>query len=504
MQRKYFDIAKYAFGVVLAVFVTISLINPELLKALSQGTPKIGADAPPTQLPEIVKQFNLAIENASTAVLPTVVAISVESEQKNPMSDFFKDFHPFFGGPENFDQNQKVQAYGSGVIITSDGYIVTNNHVVEGATEDGIKVILFDKSEYKAKVIGTDPSTDLAVIKIDAENLKPAYFADMKDVKVGEFVIAVGNPLGLDFTVTKGIVSAIGRGQLRLPRKSNYQIDNFIQTDAAINPGNSGGGLFDLSGSLVGINAAIATETGGFMGYGFAIPVDIVKTIVEDLIEDGKINRPALGVMIGEVDKVTAKSLGLDKVKGVLVNDVIKNSAAQKAGIESQDIILSIDGNPVNSVAELQSYVIRKKIGDNIKVKIWRDKKEIEKTVKLQARTEDISANDTNAGEDESVTDQNASINFDKLGFSVEPLSKEQKSQLKINNGVFIKSVKRGSQAASRGMAPNGVIVSADMQEIKTTNQLKKIIDAKAPGDAIMFKCKYEDNTRLIALEITK
>ncbi len=502
MRNKYLQTAIYFFGIVLTTVIAIAIINPQYFQAIAGNTTKIGADAPPTQLPDVVKQFNSAIENASKAVLPTVVAISVESEQENQFSDFFKDFHPFFGGGDQMPDKQKVQGFGSGVIISSDGYIVTNNHVVDGAVKDGIKVILYDKSEYKAKVVGTDPSTDLAVIKIDAQDLKPAYFADMKDVKVGEFVVAVGNPLGLDFTVTKGIISAIGRGQLQLPKKSNYQIENYIQTDAAINPGNSGGGLFDLSGSLVGINAAIATETGGFMGYGFAIPVDIVKTIVEDLIVSGKVNRPALGVMIGEIDKVTAKSLGLDKVKGVLVNDVIKNSAAAKGGLQSQDVILAIDDTPVNSVPELQSVIIRKKVGEKIKIKIWRDKKEIEKTITLEARNEDISSNDVSAGDNGNSVDNNSSVNFNKLGFTVAPLTKEQKDQLNVSNGVYIVSVKRDSQAAQRGMAPNGVIVTADMQEIKTTGQLKKIIDSKSSGDAIMFKCKYADNTRLIALEI--
>jgi serine protease Do len=423
----------------------------------------------------------------------------VESERETPNSDFFNQFHQFFELPEG---KQKIQGAGSGVIISTDGYIVTNNHVVEGATKNGIKVVMNDKSEFKAEVIGTDPSTDLAVIKIDAKNLKPAFLGDVNTVKVGDFVIAVGNPLGLNSTVTQGIVSAIGRGQLGLPRRSNYTIENYIQTDAAINPGNSGGGLFDLTGSLIGINTAIATENGGFMGYGFAIPIDIVRTVALDLIDDGKIDRPVLGVMIKDLDEVFAKSVGLDKVKGVLVNDVVKNSASDKAGIESQDIILSIDGTPVNSVSELQGTIVVKKVGDKVKVKIWRNKKEIEKTVTLQARTEDLTVASDDKSENNSSIDQNGTVTFSKLGFTVAPLSSENKDNFDVTSGVFIKSVDKNSSAAARGLGPNGVILSADMQEIKTTGQLKKIIDSKKSGEAIMFKIKYSNANILVAVEI--
>lgn len=488
-------------SIVLVCTIVIAFVNTDFLCVFAQTNQKIGASSAPVQIPDVVKQFNSAVINASNSVIPSVVFISVESERESDNSEFFNQFHQFFGGdiPQG---KQKIQGAGSGVIITTDGYIVTNNHVVEGATKDGIKVILNDKSEHKAKVIGTDPSTDLAVIKIDAENLKPAYLGDVNTVKVGDFVIAVGNPLGLNSTVTQGIVSAIGRGQLGLPRKSNYTIENYIQTDAAINPGNSGGGLFDLSGSLIGINSAIATETGGFMGYGFAIPIDIVRTVALDLMDDGKIDRPVLGVMIKDVDEVVAKSVGLDKVKGVLVNDVVKNSASDKAGLESQDIILSVDGTPVNSVSELQGSIVVKKVGDKVKLKIWRNDKEIEKTVNLQARTEDLTVAGDDKSDSGSSMDNNGTVNFAKLGFTAAPLSAENKDNFDVTSGVFIKSVDRNSVAAARGLSPNGVIISADRQEVKSTGQLKKIIDSKKSGEAIMFKVKYSNANLLIAVEI--
>lgn len=494
------------FGVVLISTIIVSVINPNFFLAIAQNKPKIGADAPPYRTPEVVKQFNNAIVDATSAVIPTVVSIAVESEVENQMSDFFKDFHRFFGGsPEDFGGSgkQKVRGAGSGVIISSDGYIVTNNHVVENATKGGITVTLNDKSEYKAEVVGTDPSTDLAVIKIDANGLKPAFFGDMTKVKPGDFVIAVGNPLGLSFTVTQGIVSAIGRGQLGLPRRSRFSIENFIQTDAAINPGNSGGGLFDLSGALIGINTAIATETGGFMGYGFAIPVDIVKTVIDDLIEDGKIDRPSLGVMISNVDKIQAKALGLDKVKGVLINDLVKKSGAEEAGLEPQDVILKVDGVEVNSVSELQTEIIKKKIGDKVTLTIWRDNKEITKKVTLKARDEQVASNDTDESTDEDMSlEQGGVTSFPKLGFSVKPLTNSQKDEYEVDGGVFITNVNRSSVAAMRGMAPNGVIVSADRQTVKNVKDLKKIINGKKSGDAISMKVKYSDSWRVVSLEI--
>ncbi len=502
MYKNIIKTSKFIFAVALLSTVAIAIINPNFLQALAQNAPKIGADNPPNKIPDIINQFNNAIIDASESVIPSVVSIAVESESNNQMSDMFREFHQFFGEmPEN--SKKTVQGFGSGVIISADGYIVTNNHVVENAIKNGIKVTLSDKSEYKAEIIGTDPSTDLAIIKIDAKDLKPAYLGNMSHVKPGNFVIAVGNPLGLDFTVTQGIVSAIGRGQLGLPRKSNFAIENFIQTDAAINPGNSGGGLFDLSGALIGINAAIATETGTFMGYGFAIPIDIVTTVIDDLIEDGKIDRPSLGVMIANVDEITSKSLGLPKVKGVLVNDIVEDSGAKEAGIQPEDVILSVDGVDVNSVSELQTQIIKKRIGKEVKLSIWRDKKEITKNVKLKARQSDVSDNsDIMKEDDESVIEKDGILNFQKLGFSVKALTSDQKEDYSVKDGVYIYSVIPNSPISQRGMSVGGVIVSADMKKVNKPSELSKIIKSKSAGDAISFKIKYKDNWRIVSVEI--
>lgn len=281
-------------------------------------------------------------------------------------------------------------------------------------------------------------------------------------------------------------------------------MENFIQTDAAINPGNSGGGLFNLEGSLVGINTAIATRTGSYIGYGFAIPIDLVKSVITDLIQNGKISRGQIGVMIRSVDELMAKSLGLNDVAGVLVNDVIKNSAADKAGIESGDVILELDGKTLSTSNELQSIVAKKKAGDNVNMVIWRDGKKINKQVKLQPREtkDDIASKEASKGDDEDMTDNANSLNFDKLGFTVKPLTADDKDNYDVQNGVIISKVDRNGEAIKRGIVPNGIIIKADRTKITSMKELKKVLSEKKSGDAVMLQIKYKDSNRIVALEI--
>ncbi|MCX7737574.1 MAG: Do family serine endopeptidase [Candidatus Kapabacteria bacterium] len=465
---------------------------------------QIGASKPPVTINPYAKALNDALQEASKAVIPAVVSIKVEidtKQQQNPDRDMFREFFRFFGDP--FEDQGPREASGSGVIISESGYIVTNNHVIENASV--IIVTTDDKKEHKAKLIGRDPLTDLAVIKIEGGPFPYVHFGNMDNVKVGEMVIAVGNPLGLNSTVTAGIISAIGRGGLALLReRSPYAVENFIQTDAAINPGNSGGGLFNLEGSLIGINTAIATRTGTYIGYGFAIPIDLVKSVVLDLIDDGKINRGYIGVQIRTIDEIIAKSVGLDKVEGVVVNDVVKKGPAEKAGIEPGDVILEIDGNKVATSNELQSFVAKKRAGDKVTLTIWRDGKKINKTVKLEPRDTETDTASDNAipGEDESTWEDKQEVKFDKLGFTVNYLTANQKEDYKVDKGAFITRVERNSVAANRGMAPNGVIVKADKKEVASPRELKKLIDSKKSGDVVIFQIKYIDSNRIIAMEI--
>lgn len=494
----------YAGVSLLSILVVLSLSLGWFSTLFAQDLPKIGADNPPVKVADPALVLNNAMVSVSEAVKPTVVAISVETkiDSKSMQSQIpeFHDFFKFFDMPDQGEQRSR--GIGSGVLISTNGYIVTNNHVVENAIEDGIKVVTVDKKEHKAKLIGTDPLTDLAVIKIEGDGYPVAHFGKIEDVKIGQFVIAVGNPMGLNFTVTQGIVSAIGRAQLGLKRDS-YAVENFIQTDAAINPGNSGGGLFGLDGSLVGINTAIATQTGSYMGYGFAIPIDLVKSVVMDLIDDGAINRGYLGVQITSIDETLAKSLGLSKVEGALINDVLKDSPAEKAGLKAEDVILEIDGKSVSTSNELQSIIAQKRAGDKVSVTLWRDNKKITKTVKLEPREkEDSASGDTEEDTKTGEKPKNEPIKFDKYGFSVTPLTPDTKKEYDVSYGVFISKVERFGHAADRGLFGNGVITKVDRKELKSTDQLKSVLESKSKGETVLLQIKYKERNQIVALEI--
>lgn len=536
MNKIPFKTGFYVGASALVAFVMIATLDFGMVNTLlASGKSKLGSDKAPTQMNNTIKMINESFVNASEAVLPSVVSISVEAEVKENggMQRFgggdqdFREFFKFFGPNNPFgndseegedegkaeqpkDKKKKeknsprtTQGAGSGVIVTSDGYIVTNNHVVENAIEDGIKVVLNDKREYTAKLIGTDPLTDLAVIKIEGTNFTPAHFSKIEDVKIGEFVIAVGNPLGLNSTVTSGIVSAIGRGRLGLG-KGAYSVENYIQTDAAINPGNSGGGLFDLNGSLIGINTAIATGTGNYIGYGFAIPIDMVQSVVSDLMDDGQIDRGYIGVQIRSLtDEVDAKGFGLSKVEGVVVSGVLPDGAAKAAGIEEGDVILELDGKVVNTSNELQSKIIQHRAGDKVSLVIWRDGKKINKTVTLKSKDNEDVASKKDDKEKEKVSD-NEPVSFDDLGFTVKPIDSKMKKDFDVENGVMVSDVKRFSPAGKRNLISNGIITKADRKTIKNSEELKDIIESKKPGDVLLLQVKYKESNQMVALEIPK
>ncbi|MFH1049301.1 MAG: Do family serine endopeptidase [bacterium] len=493
-------------GITLGVWLVMTFSSNSGLGLFANE--KIGADNPPVTMSPTIRALNEAMVSVSEAVLPTVVSVNVVVEDKNISSPFrnqWKEFFEFFG-EQPFDDKtpRRSEGMGSGVLITKSGYIVTNNHVVENAKE--ITVTTFDKKSHKAKLVGSDPLTDLAVIKIEAKGYPIAHFADINNVKIGEMVIAVGNPLELNSTVTSGIVSAIGRGGLGLPRQETggYAVENFIQTDAAINPGNSGGGLFNLEGSLVGINSAIATRTGSYIGYGFAIPVDLVKSVIEDLMDDGKVDRGYIGVHIRTLDETEAKAVGLEAVDGVWIADVIKDGAADKAGLEAGDVILEIDGKKVSSSNELQSQIVLRRAGDKVKLTVWRDKKKITKEVKLQPRNKEETefAEKGDNGKDNETEKETDEIKFDKLGFTVGNVTKDAKENLEVKSGALITGVERYSEAAQRGLSPNGVIVKADGKEVNSPSDLKKIIKSKSAGDGILLHIKYKDSNRIVAIAI--
>lgn len=454
----------------------------------------LGATEPPVKLDADASSFSQAFIEVAEKVTPAIVQISVVSERENPHSDWF--FFPFK------DMPKEQRGSGSGIIISPDGYIVTNNHVVENASK--VSVGLSDKRQFDATVVGTDPLTDLAVVKIDAKNLPVAFLGNSDNLKVGQWVMAIGNPLSLASTVTAGIVSAIGRGQLGLIRDS-YGVENFIQTDAAINPGNSGGALVDLSGSVIGINSAIASGGGGtYIGYGFAIPVNLAKAVAQDLIAHGKVSRGYIGINIGEVDNAIAKSLGMDKPKGIIIQGIVEDGAASKSDLRAGDIILDVNGREVNKPNELQSYVAALTAGTTVTLTIFRDGETLERKVTLKARdveakTEPVS-NDGNSNEKSESGSTSAS--FDNIGLTVKNLSANDKSEFNLESGVLITDVKPFSKAEDQRLFAGLIITEANKEKVNNVEDFRNIVNEKK-GSALLLKVVDKDgNNRFVGIEI--
>jgi serine protease Do len=454
----------------------------------------LGATEPPVKLDADASSFSQAFIEVADKVTPAIVQISVVSERENPHKDWF--FFPFK------DMPNEQRGSGSGIIISTDGYIVTNNHVVENASK--VSVGLSDKRQYDAVVVGTDPLTDLAVVKIDANNLPVAFLGNSDNLKVGQWVMAIGNPLSLSSTVTAGIVSAIGRGQLGLIRDS-YGVENFIQTDAAINPGNSGGALVDLSGAVIGINSAIASGGGGtYIGYGFAIPVNLAKAVAQDLIAHGKVSRGYIGINIGEVDNAIAKSLGMDKPKGIIIQGIVEDGAASHADLKAGDIILEIDGREVNRPNELQSYVASLTAGTTVKLKIFRDGQTLDRKVTLKARDEESKTEPVSDKENSKEKNESGSstAKFDDIGLTIKNLSEKDKSDYNINSGVIITDVKPFSKAEDQKLFSGLVITEADKEKISTVSDFREIVEQKK-GKALLLKVVDRDgNNRFVGIEI--
>ncbi|MCB9206595.1 MAG: Do family serine endopeptidase [Ignavibacteriales bacterium] len=461
---------------------------------------QVGSETPPFENTSLA-DFNTAFTEVAEKVTPSIVSITVVSQSKENPHQGFEYFFPF-KFKDQMPENR--QGGGSGVIISEDGYILTNNHVVEDAIS--VHVTMFDKQELDATVVGTDPLTDLAVIKVDAKDLPAAYLGDSDKLKVGSWVMAIGNPLSyLTSTVTAGIVSAIGRniGIIR----DTYGVEDFIQTDAAINPGNSGGALVDLNGAVIGINSAIATNgySSSYIGYGFAIPVNLAKAVAKDLIENGEVKRGYIGVSIAEVDAATAKAVGLDKPKGIMIQNVIEDGAAANEDIKAGDIILKVDGKDVNKPNELQSYVATKRAGNEVELELYRDGNEISRSVKLKSRDgeKEDSKKVVDAKTEKKKDNEITTESFDNLGLTVQDISKNDAKQLKVDDGILVKDVKRFSKAANQRLMQGLVIVEVDKKPIHSVEDFKEIIESKA-GDAVLLKVIYpaDGNTAFIGLEI--
>ena len=430
------------------------------------------------------------------AVKPAVVNIYAtksgrsEGSHATPFDDPF--FRKFFGDEffKRFDQQPKEQrerkerGLGSGVIVESNGLIITNNHVVGKA--DDIRVTLSDKREFKAKLIGTDPKTDVAVVRIDATGLPTVAFADSDKLEVGEFVLAVGNPFGLTQTVTLGIVSALGRAA------GIAEYEDFIQTDAAINPGNSGGALVNVRGELVGINTAIFSQSGGNMGIGFAVPSNMAQSIMGQLVQTGKVVRGWLGVSIQELTPELASQFGVPDTKGVLVSDVMDDSPAKKAGFERADVIVEYDGKPMNSPTHLRNAVAQTAIGKKVSVKILRDKKP--KTIELTIVEQPKSM--AQSGEEEAG--ESAAPAHVLSDLDVRELNEELASRYGLKSGergLIVVRVKSGSTAEEVGVREGDMLLEVNRQEVTSLKTYERIAAKLPKNQSVLLLLKRQGRT---------
>lgn len=469
-MKKYSKYFVVAMSTLAFAFSTGTLIKVNATPAVAAAVPAQPVDltyAAEKSLPSVV--HILSTKNSK------VQTVEVEND---PFSDFFSDPFGFFGNPQGNGGKQrrsvrtpKQQGSGSGVIISADGYIVTNNHVVADADE--LTVTLNDNKEYSARIIGTDKASDLALIKIDGKNLPAITIANSDDIKVGEWVLAVGNPFNLTNTVTAGIVSAKAR--------SLYQngVESFIQTDAAINPGNSGGALVNTRGELIGINAMLYSQTGSFSGYGFAIPTSIMNKVVADLKQYGTVQRALIGIQGQDVKnyvdakKDKGEDIDLGTMEGIYVAKVTEESAAEEAGMKEGDVITAIDGKPVNKMAELQEVLAKKRPGDKVTVTYLRDKKKATKTVTLK--------------NEKGNTQVVKKADLDVLGGNFRAITNAQKEQLNIGYGLEVLKVNSG-RLKTAGITKGFIIQRVNDNAVKTIDDLQNAVkEASTSKDPVLY-----------------
>ena len=446
-----------------------------LIKVNANPAPSAAVPAQPVDLTYAAEKSLPSVVHILSTKNSKVQTVEVQSD---PFSDFFSDPFGFFGNPQGNGGKQKrsvrtpkQQGSGSGVIISADGYIVTNNHVVADADE--LTVTLNDNKEYSARIIGTDKTTDLALIKIDGKNLPAITIANSEDIKVGEWVLAVGNPFNLTNTVTAGIVSAKGR--------SLYQngVESFIQTDAAINPGNSGGALVNTRGELIGINAMLYSQTGSFSGYGFAIPTSIMNKVVDDLKKYGTVQRAVIGIQGSDVknyvdsQKDQGKDVDLGTMDGIYVAKVMEESSAEEAGLKEGDVITAIDGKQVNKMAELQEYLAQKRPGDKVTVTYLRDKKKATKSITLK--------------NEQGNTQVVKKADLDVLGGNFRTITDQQKQQMGIGYGLEVLKVNAG-KLKNAGITKGFIIQRVNDTAVKSIDDLQEAVkEASTSKDPVLY-----------------
>jgi serine protease Do len=469
-------------------FLAISSVILLLFMALVSARSATGAVPP--DFADLTERLSPTVVNVYTT---QTVEMSSSPHQFLPDEmEIPEPFRRFFGLP---DQNQAPQkrefkrtSLGSGVIVTSDGYILTNNHVVEDADEINVTLSTFE--EYEATIIGRDPKSDLALIKIKPQNDLPAVtFGNSDDLRVGEWVLAIGNPFGLQQTVTAGIVSAKGRSI------NNESYGNFIQTDASINPGNSGGPLFNLNGQMVGVNTAIFSRTGGNIGIGFAIPVNMAENVFAQLKEHGKVARGWLGVMIQQVTNELAKSFNLERPIGALVGQVVSDSPAEKAGLKAGDVIISYNGREVSQMTMLPAMVANTKVGTKAKVELIRDGEKMTITVEIGKMDEE-----------EAVVAGTETGTSKKLGMTVQELTPKLAESLGIDKteGLIVTDVDPDSSAAEAGIHRGDIVLEINREKVGSVTEYRKALQDAKDKKTVLLLIQRDQNTRFVVIEQEK
>ncbi len=452
----------------------------------------IVANAGAVDLPDftgLVEKYGPAVVNVQATGNPDAQA---SAQDPNNQQDVPEIFRRFFGPmPQPRDGGTRI-SMGSGFIVSADGYVLTNNHVVEGA--DTVTVRLSDRRELDAKVIGTDTQYDIALLKINATNLPVVSLGDSKSVKAGQWVVAIGSPFGFDHSVTAGIVSAIGRNF----GGADQQYVPFIQTDVPINRGNSGGPLFNLSGQVIGINSQIFSNTGGFMGVSFAIPIDIAMNAVDQIKTSGRVSRGMIGVQIQNVDRANAQALGLPRIGGALVNKITPGSGADKAGVQLGDVILGFAGHDIVTSADLPPLVGSSKPGSKADLRIWRDGKTLTIPVTIgKLPTDKETLANAHGG--------TPAVAGNALGIVIDELTADQRKQLGITNGegVVVTQIV-GASARRAALAPGDVILMVGRKPVKSAGEFNATIKAAKPGESVMLLVRRDDQTQFIALTVPK
>jgi serine protease Do len=495
----------FALGLLTAGLLQLPYQSSAQQQQPGPGVPAVARNAAPAS--SSLLELNEAFASVADHIKPSVVYIKSGRKPETvrrgdpegrPRMQVPPGFEEFFRNFPPMQQEPRFQeGSGSGFVVSADGYILTNNHVVDGS--DQVTVRLLDRREFKAKIVGTDPNTDLAVLKIDAKNLVPAPLGKSSASRVGEWVMAVGNPLGdnLTFTVTSGIISAKGRS-LALPGQSERSIQDFIQTDAAINPGNSGGPLVSVRGEVIGVNSAIASQTGFYSGYGFAIPIDLARQVMDQIIAGGRVNRVAMGVSVQNATANDAEYVGLPDIRGVLVQDFSQDSPAKKAGLESGDIIVSIDGKPVEYVGQLQQQVAFRKAGDKVKVEVAR-KGGVRKTYEVRLQELSAPREVASAGSEDrrgaDGDDEGTTANINLLGLTVQPVDQAAARELDLGpdqRGLIVTAVTPGGPAQGEVAEPNNggpdILLSVEGKAVKGTGDLRQVLKNYKAGDIVTLK----------------